>query len=345
MATNNRNWDNQSQSSNQGWDQNRDRYNQHDDYRNRDHYSNTGSNYAQNENMRGDYGSTGYGDMNYGRDMDNNRSGNMNSGYGNEYGNRQQTGSQFGDRNSNYTSRDWSSGSYNNQYDHNNQDRNQWQNTGSWGTNDRNDRNMGYGNNQGAQYGGGYNNDRYNTGGGYTGSGGYISNQGNNRGGNDYGRGNYNNDRNYNNSGQLHNNDRDRDWWDRTKDEVSSWFNSDDNNRNSGPHRGKGPKDYHRSDDRIREDVCDRLSDDTRVDASDINVQIQNNEVILSGTVNSKEEKRRAEDIVESVSGVRNVENRLKVGHHDDSTSSTMSGSTRTTGSETTTNERSKNKS
>jgi len=59
------------------------------------------------------------------------------------------------------------------------------------------------------------------------------------------------------------------------------------------------------------------LADDDYVDASNINVQIQNDEVVLSGTVNSREEKRRAEDVVESISGVRNVENRIRVGRND----------------------------
>ncbi|GAA4336912.1 BON domain-containing protein [Flaviaesturariibacter amylovorans] len=80
-----------------------------------------------------------------------------------------------------------------------------------------------------------------------------------------------------------------------------------------GGHRGRGPKDYCRSEDRIREDICDRLTDDDHVDASHIQVQVTGNEVILMGTVESREEKRRAEDVVESISGVRHVENRLRV--------------------------------
>lgn len=35
--------------------------------------------------------------------------------------------------------------------------------------------------------------------------------------------------------------------------------------------------------------------------------------MVLTGSVNSKEAKRRAEDLVESISGVRNVENRIRV--------------------------------
>jgi hypothetical protein len=80
-----------------------------------------------------------------------------------------------------------------------------------------------------------------------------------------------------------------------------------------GPHRGKGPKGYQRSQDRIREDVCERLTDDAMIDASHMDVRVENNEVILSGTVHNREEKRRAEDLAESVAGVRNVENRLRV--------------------------------
>jgi osmotically-inducible protein OsmY len=80
-----------------------------------------------------------------------------------------------------------------------------------------------------------------------------------------------------------------------------------------GDYRGKGPKGYTRSDERIKEDVNDRLSDDSSLDASDIEVSVQNCEVTLSGTVNTRWEKRRAEDCAESVSGVKNVENRIKV--------------------------------
>jgi CBS domain-containing protein len=85
-------------------------------------------------------------------------------------------------------------------------------------------------------------------------------------------------------------------------------------------HRGRGPRNYQRSDDRIREDVSERLSDDVRVDASEIEVTVQNREVTLTGTVRDRNEKRWAEDIAESVSGVAHVQNSLRVGqtqgHH-----------------------------
>jgi hypothetical protein len=79
-----------------------------------------------------------------------------------------------------------------------------------------------------------------------------------------------------------------------------------------GEHRGRGPRGYRRSDDRIREDVCDFLTDDPGVDATDIEVLVQNGEVTLSGEVSTRAEKRRAEDLVESLSGVSDVHNRLR---------------------------------
>jgi hypothetical protein len=75
---------------------------------------------------------------------------------------------------------------------------------------------------------------------------------------------------------------------------------------------GKGPKGYVRSDERIREDVCDRLSDDDEVDASDITVTVKNAEVILEGSVIDRQSKHRAEDIAESISGVKEVTNHLR---------------------------------
>jgi osmotically-inducible protein OsmY len=82
----------------------------------------------------------------------------------------------------------------------------------------------------------------------------------------------------------------------------------------SRQHRGKGPRSYRRSDDRIHEDVNDRLYDDPWLNATDIEVGVQDGDVVLKGTVEDRQAKRRAEDICESVSGVKNVENRLRIG-------------------------------
>ena len=78
-------------------------------------------------------------------------------------------------------------------------------------------------------------------------------------------------------------------------------------------HSGKGPKDYLRADSRIREDVCDRLTDDDTVDASEIHVDVKSGEVTLTGTVLDRYGKRRAEDLAASVRGVIDVRNELRV--------------------------------
>jgi hypothetical protein len=77
--------------------------------------------------------------------------------------------------------------------------------------------------------------------------------------------------------------------------------------------RGRGPKNYQRSDDRIREEVCERLTDADDVDATDIDVSVSGGTVTLSGSVDERYAKRRAEDIVESVAGVRDVENSIRI--------------------------------
>ncbi|MCL2777783.1 MAG: BON domain-containing protein [Polyangiaceae bacterium] len=76
---------------------------------------------------------------------------------------------------------------------------------------------------------------------------------------------------------------------------------------------GRGPKNYVRSDDRIREDVCERLSYHPYVDASDVEVVVRNGEVTLSGIVESWQSKRLAEDVTSDVFGVRDVQNTLRI--------------------------------
>jgi hypothetical protein len=79
-----------------------------------------------------------------------------------------------------------------------------------------------------------------------------------------------------------------------------------------GVHRGKGPRSYQRSDMRIREDINDLLLEDPYIDATDIEVAVEKGEVILTGVVEDRNIKRRAEDMIEQVSGVRQLENRLR---------------------------------
>lgn len=110
----------------------------------------------------------------------------------------------------------------------------------------------------------------------------------------------------------------------RTRETGRSDYRHESRSENRGAYAGKGPKNYQRSKERIYEDVCDRLFIDDRLDASEIEVNVDNNEVVLSGTVTSKEAKRRAEDLAESIPGVRNVENRIRVVAPDAGTTETM---------------------
>lgn len=88
---------------------------------------------------------------------------------------------------------------------------------------------------------------------------------------------------------------------------------------------GRGPKDYQRSDERIREEVSDRMTDDHDLDASEISVEVRGGEVTLTGTVRTRDQKRRAEDLAEQCSGVGDVTNNIRV-KQDDSRGGQSSG-------------------
>jgi osmotically-inducible protein OsmY len=78
-------------------------------------------------------------------------------------------------------------------------------------------------------------------------------------------------------------------------------------------HRGRGPRGYVRSDERIREEVNERLTEDRYVDATEIEVSVEEGIVTLSGKVDNRAEKRLAEDCADDVSGVRDVNNLLRI--------------------------------
>ncbi|RAK69285.1 hypothetical protein DJ019_04050 [Phenylobacterium kunshanense] len=109
------------------------------------------------------------------------------------------------------------------------------------------------------------------------------------------------------------------DFFRRTGERVKSWFEGatrDDDDRGyyeARGHRGMGPKGYKRSDERISDDAHQRLTDDSWLDASNINVSVSGGEITLSGTVENREAKHRAERIVEDISGVNHVQNNLRI--------------------------------
>lgn len=83
-----------------------------------------------------------------------------------------------------------------------------------------------------------------------------------------------------------------------------------------GPYAGRGPRGYQRTDDRIRDDINERLTAHGLIDASDVESRVVNGEVTLTGFVDSRAAKRAAEDLAEDVYGVREVHNQLRVRSH-----------------------------
>ncbi|MEI7035316.1 BON domain-containing protein [Fulvimonas yonginensis] len=88
------------------------------------------------------------------------------------------------------------------------------------------------------------------------------------------------------------------------------WFDEGDQ-RNQ--FRGTRPRGYERSDERLRELVCERLTD-ADIDASDIEVKVNQGVVTLEGSVRARWMKHQAEDIVDDCGGVKDIQNRLRVG-------------------------------
>lgn len=76
---------------------------------------------------------------------------------------------------------------------------------------------------------------------------------------------------------------------------------------------GKGPKGYKRSDDRIKEEACEILTEDFALDASDIEIEVKDQIIYLRGQVASRKDKKRAEYLLEDLSGVRDIQNLLTV--------------------------------
>src|SRR5262245_7257391 len=80
-----------------------------------------------------------------------------------------------------------------------------------------------------------------------------------------------------------------------------------------GAHAGKGPRGYRRADTRLYQDVCEALARDGDVDASDLEVEVENGSVRLTGTVSDEDMRRRAGDVTAGCAGVREVRVELRV--------------------------------
>jgi len=75
----------------------------------------------------------------------------------------------------------------------------------------------------------------------------------------------------------------------------------------------QGVKGYTRSDERIRDDVCERLYNEGQIEVRDVSVEVREGKVLLEGTVPDRRMKHQIEDIVDQCIGVREVENHIRV--------------------------------
>jgi osmotically-inducible protein OsmY len=101
---------------------------------------------------------------------------------------------------------------------------------------------------------------------------------------------------------------------DRNYDTQSPRFGRENEpDRMRGPHAGKGPQGFQRSDERIKELIHEALTDHAAIDATHVTVDVKNGEVVLTGTVDDRSAKRLAEDLVQRVNGVKDVQNQLRI--------------------------------
>lgn len=77
------------------------------------------------------------------------------------------------------------------------------------------------------------------------------------------------------------------------------------------------PKGYTRSDERIREDICEQLAY-SGLDVSDVEVKVDNATITLEGTVSSRSIKHAIEDRVDNCLGVKDIHNRIRVQREHD---------------------------
>ncbi|UOF01791.1 BON domain-containing protein [Bdellovibrio reynosensis] len=76
---------------------------------------------------------------------------------------------------------------------------------------------------------------------------------------------------------------------------------------------GRGPKGFKRSDERIKEEICEILTRHPEIDAENIDVEVSEAKVTLEGAVPDRRMKYLAEDAIEHSFGVQEVTNNLRV--------------------------------
>jgi osmotically-inducible protein OsmY len=98
-----------------------------------------------------------------------------------------------------------------------------------------------------------------------------------------------------------------------------------------------GPKGYQRSDERLKEDISERLMESHHIDSSDVSIEVRGAKVVLDGTVPSRHMKHAIEDLVDVCPGVQDIDNRVRVANQNmrqsqGSHSQSLTGSSTSTG-------------
>jgi len=75
----------------------------------------------------------------------------------------------------------------------------------------------------------------------------------------------------------------------------------------------RGPKGWQRSDERMKEDICERLYHQEHIDSSEVTVEVSEGKVTLDGTVKDRHMKHAIEDLIDGIPGVKDIDNRVRV--------------------------------
>lgn len=100
---------------------------------------------------------------------------------------------------------------------------------------------------------------------------------------------------------------------------MTGFGNRSDHKQTSQPdYRGRGPKGYKLIDSRVYENVCEALFHEPQIDASEVEVSVQDGTVTLSGVAKDKETRRLIEDIAMGCAGVQHVYNKISIRPNSD---------------------------
>lgn len=104
---------------------------------------------------------------------------------------------------------------------------------------------------------------------------------------------------------------------------VSNFFGHDDDDID----KRNVPRGYTRTDERIRDQICERLTFTSGVDVGEVSVDVDKGKVTLSGTVHQRSQKYAIEDIADNTFGVTEVENNIRVEKREAPAGGTSAGS------------------